>query len=249
MEEAIASSAYPALAAPFPVEMAVMPEHECPYLPERRASLRAFWTPRMDAQVYQAFLDASFRRSGSVIYQPVCRGCRACEPIRVPVEFFRPSKSQRRCRRRNADVTALAGIPQATDEKFDLYWRYQAQRHGESRADSRTAFEGFLYRSPVDTLEFCYRNSEQQLLAVGICDISQVSLSSVYFYFDPAHRDRSLGTYGALYEIEFAARMGIPFYYLGYWVRGCRKMEYKSDFRPNEILGTDGCWRRNKEAR
>lgn len=242
-----AASSYPAAAPPIPVELTLMPPHPCPYLPGRQAQLRAFYTPRIDPIVYHDFLDASFRRSGSVIYQPVCQGCRACLPLRVPVESFHPSKSQRRCRQRNSDLKVAAGPLRASDEKYELYIRYQARRHGSKEADSRSTFENFLYRSPVDTVEFTYRDGRNQLLSVGICDVCAVSLSSVYFYFDPAQTRRGLGTYGALHEIEFAAGAGIDFYYLGYWVQGCRKMEYKADFRPCEALYPDGCWREVKD--
>jgi len=218
-----------------------MPPHPCPYLPGRQAQLRAFSTKRIDPAVYHGFLDASFRRSGSVIYQPVCADCRACLPLRIPVGSFRPDKSQRRCRRRNADLTFTAGPLCPSDEKYQLYTRYQAQRHGA--ADNRATFESFLYRSPVNTVEFTYRDARNQLLAVGICDLCDHSLSSVYFYYDPAQSRRSLGTFGTLHEIDFATQTGIAYYYLGYWVRGCRKMEYKAGFRPCEVLHPDGCWR------
>ena len=246
MDEQIASS-YPAATPPIPVELTLMPSHPCPYLPDRTATLRAFYATRLEPMVYHGFLDASFRRSGSVIYQPVCRGCRACLPIRVPVRSFHASKSQRRCLRRNADLTVAAGPPRASDEKYELYTRYQAQRHASHEPDARITFERFLYRSPVETVEFTYRDGRNQLLAVGICDVCEVSLSSVYFYFDPGSARRGLGTYGALREIGFSAEMGIAYYYLGYWVRGCQKMEYKADFKPCEALYSDGSWRPIKD--
>ena len=75
------------------------------------------------------------------------------------------------------------------------------------------------------------------------CDVCRSSLSSVYFYYDPAEARRGLGTFGALYEIEAARRLGIPHYYLGYWIAGCGTMDYKAGFRPNEVLCPDGVWR------
>jgi leucyl-tRNA---protein transferase len=243
MEDCTASN-YPANPPPIDVELAQMTPHPCPYLPNREARLRAFYAPRIDPNLYHEFLDASFRRSGSVIYQPVCRGCRACMSLRVPVQSFRASKSQRRCRRRNADLTVAIGpLGKSSDEKYDLYLRYQAERHKASEPDSRTTFESFLYRSPVDTVEFTYRNPGGKLLAVGICDVCDRSLSSVYFYFDPDESSRGLGNFGALYEIDFAARRGIAYYYLGYWVQGCLKMEYKAQYRPCQALYPDGHWR------
>jgi arginine-tRNA-protein transferase len=198
----------------------------------------------MPAGVYHRFMDAGVRRSGRLVYQPVCRACRACVPIRVPVATFTPSKSQRRCRRRNEDLTVSAAEPVATDEKHELYRRYVSGWHGRDAGEERReSFESFLYDSPVDTLEFSYRDRAGELLAVGICDVSTRSLSSVYFYFEPGQSRRGLGTYGALCEVDAAARLGIPYYYLGYWVDGCASMQYKADFRPAELLGTDGVWR------
>jgi arginine-tRNA-protein transferase len=132
--------------------------------------------------------------------------------------------------------------PVMSDEKFELYDRYMREWHGKAE-ETIEDFEWFLYRSPVDTIEFEYRDHSSALVAVGICDVCELSLSSVYFYFDPRHAQRGLGTYGALREIAFAAERKIPYYYLGYWVNGCSSMQYKASFRPYEILCTDGEWR------
>jgi arginyl-tRNA--protein-N-Asp/Glu arginylyltransferase len=238
------------LRTPWPVRLTVLPKHDCPYLPDRGATLQAFATRRLDPDVYHDFMDAGFRRSGRMVYRPACDGCRLCVPIRVPVGRFRPDKGQRRCERRNADLSVSVGEPVPTDEKFDLYRRYLTQWHetpsdgGAAAVDgeARASFEAFLYVSPVDTVEFTYRDPGGRLLAVGIADVSSRSFSSVYFYFDPAHRHRGLGTFGALHEIAWAARAAIPHYYLGYWVTGCRKMMYKKNFRPFELLRDNGAW-------
>jgi leucyl-tRNA---protein transferase len=232
----------PVLDPPVSVAFTTLPPHPCPYLPDREATLRAFSVRRLPGSLYHDFLNASFRRSGLVIYQPICEGCRSCVSLRVPVQRFSASKSQRRCRRRNQDLVVTVAEPAPTDEKFDLYTRYQSHRH-RSKPDARSSFEDFLYRSPVQTLEFSYRDARGALLSVGICDICPQSLSSVYFYFDPNESRRGLGTYGALCEIDFAAREKISHYYLGYWVKDCGKMAYKADFKPCEILAPDGSWR------
>ncbi len=190
---------------------------------------------------YQQFMDAGFRRSGHVLYQPACRDCRACVPIRVPVAHFVPNSSQRRCYRKNSDLVVDVDLPVATDEKLALYNRYHEQWHGgpgTTLADFAAAF----YESCVETIEFTYRSPNGELLAVGLCDLSPASLSSVYFYFAPEASARSLGTYGALREIDFAARQAIPAYYLGYWVADCGAMSYKANFRPHELLAWDGRW-------
>jgi arginyl-tRNA--protein-N-Asp/Glu arginylyltransferase len=201
----------------------------------------------MPARMYDAFMDAGFRRAGQMVYQPVCAGCRECIPIRVPVDRFQPDKSQRRCARRNADLFVSVAQPELTDEKLDLYRRYLTQWHAQpgkpAEEIDREALESFLYRSPVKTLEFCYRSADQRLIAVGIADVSPQVLSSVYFYFDPSESARSLGTFGALYELAWARAHGIQHYYLGFWIRNCATMNYKARYKPAELLDTDGMWR------
>lgn len=233
---------WPAWEPPVKVRLTVLPEHRCSYLPDRVAQSRAFWAEQMSGEVYHALMNAGFRRSGKLIYQPVCRGCRQCLPLRVPVAAFVASKSQRRCLRRNSDLVTSLGLPAASDEKWELYQRYQRQWH-EGECDDRAGFESFLYESPVTTVEFTYRDASGRLLAVGLCDLCDASLSSVYFYFEPASAERGLGTYGALQELQFAAEQGIPYYYLGFWIDRCGTMEYKSTYRPHEVLHPDNVWR------
>lgn len=235
---------WPAWRVPVRVRLMVTEPHPCSYLPGRMSTTRALMAGRVDPEIYHQFMDAGFRRSGRVLYQPICAGCRACLPIRVPVADFRPNKSQRRVWRRNGDVQVTVHEPQPTPEKFEVYQRYQTQWHDGAMAGGWEDFVSFLYSSPVQTIEMDYRLADGRLVAVGICDVSRQSLSSVYFYFDPADARRGLGTYGVLGEIELARQMGIGHYYLGYWIAGCGTMQYKADFRPHEILLPTGDWQR-----
>jgi leucyl-tRNA---protein transferase len=238
-------SHYPAIPPPLDISLAWLPEHPCPYLPGYVAVDRAIWAGSVPSAIYEGFMDAGFRRSGKLLYQPACRGCRACASIRVPVAEFKPDKAQRRCARRNADLRVTHGAPHYSAEKFALYRKYLVDWHHRQDVESPTAFQSFLYDSPLEsTLEFEYRDPAGRLLAAGICDLCPSVLSSVYLYFDPAEARRGLGTFAALHEIQFAAERGLGYYYLGYWVAGCRAMEYKSNFRPNEILQPDGVWRK-----
>jgi leucyl-tRNA---protein transferase len=236
-------SHWPGHPLPLPLNLAVTPDHQCSYFADRRCRTRAFWADELPGAWYRRFMDAGFRRSGKVIYQPVCPGCRDCVPIRVPTATFSPSKSQRRCWRRNQDLIMNVGTPEPSAEKHTLYERYRRQWHGSVEGHDWETFVNFLYESPVQTLEFCYRDGSGRLLGVGIGDVCPQSLSSVYFYFDPDFASRRLGTFSALWEIAWARGRGIGHYYLGYWVAGCGAMAYKSDFGPCEMLGTDGVWR------
>jgi arginine-tRNA-protein transferase len=134
--------------------------------------------------------------------------------------------------------------PMLTDEKVALYRRYVLEWHGE-RDEEPTAddLERFLYQPCTETREFAYRDAAGRLMAVGICDVGDGAVSSVYFYFDPSAAARGLGTFGALYEIAWAAEREVPYYYLGYWVKGCATMDYKMSYRPAQLLCTDGIWR------
>ena len=242
-------SHFPAIPPPLRIRLVVAPEHPCPYLPNRTAQSRAFWAERVPGSVYHRFMDAGFRRSGKVFYQPACRACRQCWPMRVPVDRFQPSKSQRRGWRRTQELVVTAGEATPTDEKFELYLRNVTRWHDRQKGEEdRESFEDFLYRSPVETVEYTYRDGSGRLVAVGICDVCRESFSTVYFYHDPEESRRGLGTFGALYELEQAGLLGIPYYYLGYWIPGCGAMEYKSSFRPNAVLHPDGVWRPSEQS-
>jgi arginine-tRNA-protein transferase len=208
-------SHYPAINPPEFIRrsLRVLPEHACSYFPDRLSQSRAFWAHDLSAGQYRELMDAGFRRSGRVVYQPMCAGCRACISIRVPVATFLPSISQRRCLRRNQDLTvSIDRAMIGDDEAFDLYRRYLLDWHASDSisADDRESFDAFLFDSPVETIQMRYRDASGKLLAVGICDVCDRSLSSVYFFHDPAEHRRGLGTFGAMMEIDLARRSHLP---------------------------------------
>lgn len=221
----------------------------CPYLVDRSSSTEGLSVDVLPGDVYRLLLDRGFRRSGRVIYRPRCSGCHQCVPIRLKVADFRPDKSQRRCWRANQDLRVTVAAPSLTEEKWHLYDRYVRVRHGEVADRSVGAMERFLYDSPTRSLEMMYRDPTGRLLAVGLCDEGADFLSTVYCYFDPAERHRSLGTFSALWEIAFAHNRPLGYYYLGFLITGCRAMRYKSTFRPFELLGEDGVWRAGQALR
>lgn len=218
-------------------------EHPCSYLPGRIAREAYTFSQSIDSAAYQELMDRGFRRSASVFYTTHCDGCRACVPIRVPVDEFRPSASQRRALRKNRDVRVVTGEPQADLLRHALFSRYQDERHAGKMSQSFVEFVMFSRLSPIDTLEMSYWVG-RRLVGVGLVDVTPLCLSSVYFYFDPDERRRSLGIFSSLCEIAECRRRGLPYWYIGYYVAGCRKMDYKAEFRPHELLGEDGVWRR-----
>jgi leucyl-tRNA---protein transferase len=219
-------------------------EHRCSYLAGRLAR-SVFVDPQLpvDPASYGALLDLGFRRSGAYVYRPACAACTECRPVRIPVTRFRPDRTQRRCLARNADLqTAVETV--LSDEHYALYQRYLRARHtgGGMDADDREAFESFLSNPWGQTGILAMRDARGRLLAGAVMDQVPRGLSAVYTYFDPADSARSLGTYAVLQQIDETAKRGLPYLYLGYWVPGSEKMDYKKHFNPFEILAAGG-WR------
>ncbi|HNO80258.1 MAG TPA: arginyltransferase [Phycisphaerae bacterium] len=215
---------------------------QCPYLPEQQASSEGFFVDtEMEADIYRAFMDRGFRRSGRVFYRPACAKCESCIPMRIPAMRFEPTKSMRRVWRKNADVTVVEGDYKPSKAKFELFVRYLDGQHDDTMSRERESFKDFLYGSPVPAKEFCYKLGER-LIGVSIADDLPNALSSVYMYFDPEEAARSLGTFSVMAEIEHCRREGIAYYYLGYYVPGSKTMSYKARFAPAEILNRDGDW-------
>jgi arginine-tRNA-protein transferase len=186
-------------------------------------------------------MDLNFRRLGTAVYRPACEGCRECRQLRVDVERFRPSRAQRRCLVRNADVVAQAGPPEATEEKHEVYRRYLLARHDGQMSGSWEEFRGFLHDAPPFAREVVFRAGER-LVGAGIYDAGPDAVSAVYFYFDPELRARSPGTLNVLWLVEECRRLGAEWLYLGYQVAGSPAMAYKAGYRPHQILGDDGRW-------
>ena len=217
-------------------------EHECPYLPDRAAREALLLTPVDDAAFYQQLMDWGFRRSERFFYRPGCDGCRACTPIRVPVERFAESRSQGRVRRRNADVEVRVAEPTLDEERWSLFTRYQLEVHDKPMLRAPAEYVGVFCDSPIESIEMAYY-VRGRLVGIGLLDVCPSALSSVYFYYDPREARRSLGVFSGLCEVEECRRRNLPWWYLGFYIAGCRKMEYKSRFRPYELLDPDGVWR------
>lgn len=216
--------------------------HECGYFKDRNATEEAWLSAGLPPEVYKKLMNMNFRRSGQIIYRPVCGNCKLCVPIRIPVAEFKPSKSQRKALNRNSDVSVVFDEPELTIEKHQMYERYLLAQHGKTPQSSDIeSMRDFLYQSCVDTIEACYRDANNKLLGVSILDVSEDTVSSVYHYFEPDEPKRSMGVYSMVKEIQYTVETGRKWNYLGFWIQGCRAMEYKADYKPYELL-IDGKW-------
>jgi leucyl-tRNA---protein transferase len=222
------------------------PPHECGYLPERDA-VTMFADPRLNLSIeaYTWLSAHGFRRSGAHVYRPHCGACNACVAVRVAAKEFEPRRIHRRTLAANRDVEIKRRSACFDPEHFRLYETYLTERHPDSQMDSSSpsAYMSFLTAYWCDTDFYEFRR-EDELLAVAVVDRLSDGLSSVYTFFSPAHESRSLGRFAILKQIEWARTAGLPWVYLGYWIKACRKMSYKDEYGPLEYY-RGGHWKRD----
>ncbi len=228
----------------------------CPYLDgqfERKVftHLVGEKAPEMNDLLTQG----GFRRSQNIAYRPACETCRACVSVRILTQEFCASRNMRRVVQRNADLVGAMHDAEPSTEQYSLFRTYLDARHRRGGMSDMTVLDYAMMveDTHVDTKVIEYRRrgpdtfitgkGEGELIAVALTDKMADGLSMVYSYFDPELADRSLGTFMILDHIERARAMGLPHVYLGYWVNGSRKMDYKIRFLPQEHLGPKG-WER-----
>jgi len=220
----------------------------CPYMEGRLERKLFTHLSGPDAVEVNDRLSATgFRRSQTIAYRPQCEGCQACQSLRVVTPLFEPDKGFKRILNKNRDLIAREVAPLATEEQYELFNAYLAHRHAQGGMDemSDEDYRGMVENSSVDTVLIEYRRPRPgstdggPLVAVALCDRLKDGWSMVYSFFDPAEEKKSLGSYMILERIEDARTRGLPYVYLGYWIEDCRKMVYKTRFKPYEVLHGD----------
>lgn len=228
----------------------------CPYLPGKMER-KVFANLAVDGAVglNDSLTRSGFRRSQTIAYRPACKTCGACRSVRIDVAAFQMSRRWRRVLARNADLEREANPARATREQFRLLKRYLDQRHpGGGMTDMEIRdYAGMVDASPVHTAVFEYRNrlngkpgDDGVLQAAALTDVLRDGLSMVYSFYRPELADRSVGSFMVLDHVRLAVELGLPYVYLGYWVRGSEKMGYKADFTPLEVFDGES-WRPLRE--
>ena len=228
----------------------------CPYL--RGQAERKVFTHLVGERapgLLDLLSQGGFRRSQNIAYRPACESCRACISVRILVDEFKPSRSMRRITARNQDLVGRMGVPAPSSEQYSLFRRYLEDRHthGGMSEMSVLDYAMMVEDSQVDTRLIQYRlrgpdsffsdRSDGDLVGVALSDVMGDGMSMVYSFFEPGQKARSLGTYMILDHIEQTRKLGLPYLYLGYWVNGSSKMDYKIRFQPQEHLMPKG-WER-----
>ncbi|NKB31750.1 MAG: arginyltransferase [Pseudomonadales bacterium] len=217
--------------------------HPCSYKEDQRAAT-VFVDPDLviDKSLNSKLSELGYRRSGAHLYRPDCDFCSACISCRIPVDHFTMKRAHKKIWSNNQDLEIIERNDLTCDESFKLYERYINTRHadGDMYPATPEQFEAFIKTKTVDTRFYLFFK-QQKLIAVSVTDMLEQGLSAVYTFFEPAESKRSLGIYSILQQVKTATEMNLPYVFLGYWIKNCQKMEYKSKFRPLEML-VDGNW-------
>lgn len=220
------------------------PPHRCNYLPEQEA-ITLFADPNFpkNRHLYTVLAGNGFRRSGTHLYIPHCKHCSACISVRVSARTFDPSRGQKRTWLKNRDLKITELSPVFEQEHFELYSRYLSSRHPEGGMDNPTpeSYMEFLTAPWTETVFYEMRAGDR-LIAIAVTDVMNDGLSAVYTFYDPEESRRSPGKFAILYQIEQARLLGLEWLYLGYWIRQSSKMNYKSEYRPQQVY-INNSWR------
>jgi arginine-tRNA-protein transferase len=223
--------------------------YTCGYLPNKMAqSLVASPQHLVDENIYNRLIQQGFRRSGMYVYRPHCETCNACISVRVILQEFVPSRSQKRAHKQHQNLTAMVMPVAFKPDHYALYAKYQQARHSDDiiKAESKSAadeveqYRTFLCQSNVESVMVEFRQNHQ-LKMVSVIDIVRDGISAVYTFYDTDDAKASLGTYNVLWQIEWARSMQLPYLYLGYWIEHSQKMAYKENFKPLQKL-VDNEW-------
>lgn len=217
--------------------------HPCSYKEQQQAAT-VFVDPDLviDRNLNSKLSELGYRRSGAHLYRPDCELCNACISSRIPANNFTFKRRHKRILKANQDLRVEEHNDLTSEAAYELYRRYIAERHadGDMYPATREQYEAFIKTKTVDTRFFLFFAGDE-LLAVSVSDVLEQGLSAVYTFFDPEQAKRSLGNYVILWQLQKCQEMELPYLFLGYWVKGCQKMQYKSEYRPLELL-IDGKW-------
>jgi len=215
-------------------------DYECAYLKGKSVRMNYKYVLESNSSFNSAVIERGWRRFGNYYFYPICNGCDECKSLRVDVENFKPSKSQRKAINRNKNTKIVVQKPSVSKAHIDLYNKYHTYKalkdgwRGKNITSSEY-YENFA-EGPYDFGKEVLYFVDEKLVGVDLIDITQDGISSIYFFYDPDYARLSLGTFSLIKQIEFAKILKKKWIYLGYWVDGCKAFAYKTKFKPLQIL-------------
>jgi arginine-tRNA-protein transferase len=215
-------------------------DYDCAYLDNKQVRMHYKYVTQSNSDFNTAVIQRGWRRFGNYYFYPVCNGCNECKSLRIDVDEFKPSKSQRKAANRNKETKIVIQKPTVTNEHIELYnkyhkWKSQKDSWKYRQISSHEYYENFAEGAYDFGKEVLYY-IDDKLVAVDLIDIVEDGLSAIYFFYDPDYARYSLGVYSLLKQVEIAKFLDKRWIYLGYWVDGCKAFEYKTNFKPLEIL-------------
>ena len=217
-----------------------MLDYDCAYIPGRSVRMNYKYVDNASKTFTTAVINRGWRRFGKYFFHPICNGCNECKSIRIDVNAFEPTKSQRKAIKRNQNTRIIVQKPALTQTHLNLYNKYHSFKHKKDGWTHRNISQREYHENFVDGAhnfgkEVLYLDGEK-LIGVDLIDVLDDGISSIYFYYDPAYPKLSLGTYSLIYQVQLAKALNLRWIYLGYWVEGCKAFAYKPKFQPQEIL-------------
>jgi arginine-tRNA-protein transferase len=217
-----------------------MLDYPCAYLPGQSVRMSYKYVQQASEAFSTAVIQRGWRRFGKYYFHPICRDCNACKSLRIDVDHYHYTKSQRRAIKRNRETKIIIQKPTVTKAHLELYDRYHLHKQEKDqwkyrKISQREYCENFVDGAHDFGKEILYIK-DNKLIGVDLIDVLEDGISSIYFYYDPDYASLSLGTYSLLYQINLANILGLKWVYLGYWVEGCKAFAYKPNFQPQELL-------------
>ena len=213
----------------------------CSYLPNKEERLLIAVDERLqNNQSYSLLMAQGFRRNGDQSYRPHCPDCNACHSIRVLVNDFIPSKSQKRALKRNTHFT-ITSSDYLKDDYYPLYENYINSCHqdGSMFPASFEQYQSFLsctLTKQVFIETWFHENGKAQLVCLAVTDVLSNGLSAVYTFYEPSFKANGLGVFSILTQIDMCKKLGLTYLYLGYQIDDCQKMNYKNRYFPYEAF-------------
>ncbi len=217
-----------------------MIDYDCAYLPDKKVRMNYKYVQNASKAFSTAVISRGWRRFGKYYFHPVCNGCNECKSIRIDVNNYHYTKSQKKSISRNKNTQIIVQEPTLTKPHLELYNKYHEFKSKKDAWNHRNITQREYHENFVDGAndfgkEILYI-IDDKLVGVDLVDILDDGISSIYFFYDPDYARLSLGTYSLIYQIKLAEILELPWIYLGYWVDGCKAFAYKPNFQPQEIL-------------